>query len=112
MKELFSPYSLNNRLIVETYKKEALRSKEVNGFAFVDQKLSLKGLKVLVDTHLNNGQVFVKAGSTAFIKEEALHSQQWAQKAYECDNIKGQFLIVDINSVEFIQPPQDVSDQL
>ena len=104
MKEFTKPYSLNNKLIVEIYKKEALRSKEVNGFAFVDQKLSLKGLKVLVNTLLNNGEIFVKAGDVAFIKEEALHSQQWAQKAYECNGIEGQFLIVDINNVEFIQP--------
>ena len=106
MKELLSPCSLNNKLIVEAYKKEALRSKEVNGFAFVDQRLNLKGLKILVSSFLNNGQLFVEAGSTAFIKEDLLHTQQWAQKPYECDSINGQFLIVDVNNVEFIQPPE------
>lgn len=104
MKEFVDPYSLNNKLIVESYKKEALRSKEVNGFAFVDQKLSLKGLRILVSAHLNNGQLFVKAGSLAFVKEDLLHTQQWAQKSYECDGIDGQFLIIDVNNVEFIKP--------
>jgi hypothetical protein len=95
--------SLNNRLIVEMYKKEALKSVEKNGFAFVSQKLTLKGLKILVDTVLSDG-TFVQKGSTAFIKEETLHTQAWAQKGFECAGLDGQFLIVDLTYVEFISP--------
>jgi hypothetical protein len=104
--DLFSPLdklSFNNRLIVEMYKKEALKSTEKNGFAFIAQKLSLKGLIVLVDAKLNDG-TFIKKGSIAYIKEEALHTQAWAQKGLECDAIEGSFLIVDMNFVEFIRP--------
>lgn len=103
---LNSTRSFNNRLIVEVYKKEALRTTEKNGFAFVAQKLSLKGLKVLVDVKLSDN-TFIPKGSVAYIKEEALHTQSWAQKAMECDGIEGQFLIVDLNNVEFIKPPTE-----
>ena len=100
---LETPSSFNNRLIVEVYKKEAMRSKEVNGFAFVDQKFTLKGLKVLVDAKLSDG-TFIKRGSIAYIKEEALHGQQWAQKHFETSFLQEPFLIVDMNNVEFIEP--------
>jgi hypothetical protein len=95
--------SLNNRLIVEKYTKEALRSKEVSGFAFVDQKLTLKGLKTLIDAKLTDGTL-IRKGTIAFIKEEVLHTAAWAQKSYTCDGVEGQFLIVDINQVEFVEP--------
>lgn len=97
--------SLNNRLIVEVYKKEALRSKEKNGFAYVDQKLFLKGLRVLIDAKFDDGTVIHK-GSIAYIKEEVLHTQQWAQKAFESTYFQEPFLIVDKTYVEFIEPPQ------
>jgi len=100
---LTSSRSVNNRLIVEAYKKEALRATEKNGFAFVSQKLSLKGLKVLMEARLSDGTIVPK-GSVAYVKEETLHTQQWAQKAMDCDAIEGQFLILDLNHVEFIAP--------
>lgn len=103
---LNSTRSMNNRLIVEAYKKEALRSTEKNGFAFVSQKLSLKGLKVLIDVKLSDS-TFVVKDSIAYIKEELLHTASWAQKAMDCDAIGQPFLIVDLNYVEFIQPPSE-----
>ena len=102
------PHTVNNRLIVEMYKKEALRSTEKSGFAFVAQKLSLKGLKLLVNAKLNDGS-FVMKDSVVYVKEELLHTQAWAQKGMECDSIEGQFLIVDLIHVEFIKPKQTVS---
>lgn len=98
-----APRSLNNRIIVEAYKKDGLRSTERNGFAFVDQKLSLKGLTVLVDAKLSDG-TFIPKGSMAYIKEETLHTHPWAQKALECDKIEGKFLIVEMSYVEFVSP--------
>lgn len=97
--------SLNNRLIVEVYKKGELRSKVSNGFATIDQKSTLKGLKVLVDGKLNDGTL-VRSGSTVYIREEALHTQAWAQKSLECDFVGQPFLIVDVSHVEFIDPPR------
>lgn len=103
-----STRSMNNRLIVEAYKKEALRATEKNGFAMVSQKITLKGLKVLVDAKLND-DTLVPVGSIVYIKEEVLHTQAWAQKPLECEAIGEPFLIVDLNFVEFISPPKEVS---
>lgn len=98
-----------NKFIVESYKKEGLRSTERNGFAFVDQKLSLKGLKLLVDASVTiNGLThIVPKDSTVYIKEEVLHTHPWAQKALQCDAIEGPFLIVEMSYVEFVAPPQE-----
>lgn len=104
--DVSSPVSIN-KLIVEVYKKEALKSTEKNGFAFVSQKLSLKGLRVLIPAHLNVGTaegMYVRSGSTVYIKEEVLHTHPWAQKALECSFIESPFIIVDMSYVEFIVP--------
>jgi hypothetical protein len=98
--------SMNNRLVVEAYKKGELQSTVSNGFAFISQKVTVKGLKVLMDAKLNDG-TFVPKGSTAYIKEESLHTQPWAQKVLESDTLKVPFIIVDLSSVEFIAPPSD-----
>ena len=104
---LDSTRSVNNRLVLETYKKEALKSTGTNtGFAMISQKVTVKGLKVLMDAKLSDG-TFVAKGSTAYIREEELHTKQWAQKPLECATIPGQFIIVDISQIEFISPPQD-----
>lgn len=104
------PLSLNNKLIVEVYKKEALRSKIKDGFAFVDQKLTLKGLKILVNAKLNDGTL-IPMGSYAYIKEETLHTQQWAQKSYESSFFDQPVLIVDMIYVEFIEPTFHVENK-
>lgn len=98
-----------NKFIVESYKKEGLRSTERNGFAFVDQKISLKGLKLLVAATISSSGSFsiIPKGSTVYIKEEVLHTQQWAQKPLECNGIEGPFLIVDMAYVEFVAPPEE-----
>lgn len=98
--------SLNNRVFVEAYQKGELRSKEKNGFAFVDQKTTLKGLKVLLEARLNDGTMVLK-NSIAYIKEESLHTQAWAQKPLECDVIGQLFIIVDAIHIEFIVPPKE-----
>lgn len=105
---LDSTTSLNNRLIVEKYVKGELRHKERNGFALIDQKLNLKGLKVLVDAYLT-GHILVKRGSVAYIREEVLHTAAWAQKALESDTLSVPFIIADLSQVEYIVPPQEVA---
>jgi hypothetical protein len=93
--------SFNNRLVVESYEKQGLQSTVSNGFAFIQQKVTVKGLKVLLDAKLTDGTL-IKKGSTAYIKEEALHTQPWAQKILESDAIPVPFIIVDMSFVEFI----------
>lgn len=101
--KISSPTSLNSKLIVEAYKKEGLRANVQNGFARLDQKLTVKGLKVLMDAKLSDGTV-VEKGATAYIREESLHTQQWAQKVLESDGVSQPFIIVDASNVEFIVP--------
>ncbi len=101
---LTSPRSMNNRLVVKAYKKEALRANIQNGFARPDQKVTVKGLEVLMDAKLVDG-TFVPKGSTAYIREELLHTAQWAQKILESDTLGQPFLIVDLANVEFVIPP-------
>lgn len=102
---LTTPLSFNGRLIVEAYKKEGLKSHVSNGFAFIEQKVSLKGLSVLIDAKLSDGTLIPK-GSTAYIKEELLHTSPWAQKILQSETLPGQFIVVDIANVEFVAPPR------
>jgi hypothetical protein len=101
---LESARSFNNRLIVEAYKKEGLKSRVSNGFAMVEQKVAVKGLTVLMDAKLSDG-TFVPKGSTAYIKEELLHTASWAQKILESDTFRIPFIIVDMTNVEYVVPP-------
>jgi len=102
---LENPCSFNNRLIVEAYKATGgLRSEIRNGFATVMQKNTLKGLQVLISARLSDG-TYVPAGSTAYIKEELLVTQPWAKNILQSDTLKTQFIVVDLNHVEYIAPP-------
>lgn len=100
------PYSLNNRLVLETYAKEGLKANVQNGFAMVEQKVAVKGLKALMNTNLNINGVYqsVNKGDMVYIREEYLHSQQWAQKRFKSDAVEGDFMIVDAQYVEFVVP--------
>ena len=108
-----------NRFIVEPY----VSNREVKtantgrtGFAVIEQKVAVKGLRLLVDIVLDNaptnvsidgitfyGPTLVRAGSIVFIREELLHTQQWAKQIMESDHI-GRFMIVDKQHIEFVQP--------
>lgn len=96
--------SINNRIVVEVYKKEGLKSSVNNGFAMISQKVQVKGLKVLMDASIVDkfGGFTIPKGSTVYIREEHLHSSPWAQKILESDAVEGQFMIVDLNFIEFI----------
>lgn len=86
------------------------------GFAVIEQKVSVKGLRLLVDLVLDgmhsriaidglsqSGPTTIKAGSTVFIREELLHTQVWAKAIYESEYI-GKFILVDKQYIEFVQP--------
>jgi hypothetical protein len=95
-------FSLNNRLVLEEYVKEGLKSRVVGGIATPGQRDGLKKLKVLVGTKLANG-TDIQQGSYAYLREEALHNQPWASKFFTCDGIEGKFMIVDLQWIEFIE---------
>jgi hypothetical protein len=107
--------SLNNRFIVEAYFTDrSLKAKETNGFAMIQQKVSLKGLRLLVPARLDkplsstaNGgplsETIIPAGSIVYIREELLHTQPWAQKIFESEAVEGKFMIVDMTNIEFVQ---------
>lgn len=100
-------FSVNNRLVLEAHKTDkSLKANVSNGFATIAQKTGVKGLTVLMEARLPNGTV-IPAGSRAYIREELLHTQQWALKPLECDTLPGQFMIVDVAHVEFITPPPE-----
>jgi hypothetical protein len=93
-------FSINNRLILETYVKKALEARREGGIATPGQRDGLKGLKVLVDAYLSDGRHIPK-GSVAYIREEELHSHAWASKPYTCDTIESKFILVDHIHVSF-----------
>ena len=98
-------YSLNNRLVLELYNKEALKPRMQGGIATPGQRDGLKGLKVLMDARLPEPYGRVPAGSVAYIREEILHTHDWASKPMTCDFLSSKFLVVDIAYVEFIDTP-------
>lgn len=96
------PMSVNNRLIVETYKEDrGLKSTVSNGFAMVQQKVSVKGLKLLAGGTI--GDIFVSKGSLVYIRESSLQSQPWAKASFTSDAIDGEFMIVDASHIEFVE---------
>ena len=100
--------SLNNRFIVEAYKEDrSLKTSVSNGFAMVSQKISLKGLKILVDAEVVTGSTVQSypAGYVAYIKEGALQSAPWAKAFYTTDAVEGEFMIVEAMHVEFVVAP-------
>jgi hypothetical protein len=97
--------SFNNKLILEAYVHTEIRPDGNKGWITAGQKNSLKGLKVLLKAELPNGEI-IPAGSRAWIKEDSLHTALWAKDIRKCDFITGEFILVTMNEVEFISPPE------
>jgi hypothetical protein len=99
-----APHSMNGRFILEAYKEDrALKATVVNGFAMVQQKVTLKGLTVLADVYSTiNGQPLARKGDKAYIREASLQSQPFAKATFTSDAIEGEFMIVDISHIEFV----------
>lgn len=96
--------SFNNKLIVEPYKNDKIVKSEVrSGLAFIGQKKHSVPLKLLLNAKLNDGTIILK-GSTVYIKEELLFTQEWAKKVLESEATDGQYMLVDLINVEFIKP--------
>ena len=96
-----------NKLILEPYKPEALKSEIKHGIAMVSQKNKVVGLKLLVDADCMINQVFVslQKGSTIYIREEMLHNHPWAKNSLKSVAIEGDFIIVDATYMEFAENP-------
>jgi len=99
---LTKPSSFNNKLILEAYKHTEIRPEGNKGC--VGQKNNLKGLKVLMQANLSDGTI-VPAGSTAYLKEESLHTAPWAKNKLKSDTIKEEFILVTMGEVEYIEFP-------
>ena len=91
--------SVNSRFILEPYIKEALKAKVQGGIAMPGQRDGLKGLKLLVDGLLPNGDK-VPAGSTAYIREEILYTHQWASKILTLEGSDMKFILVDLQHID------------
>ena len=100
-------FSLNNRLVLEPYVKEGLKAKISGGIATPGQRDGLKGLKVLMDAYLSDGRK-IPEGSTAYIREEVLHTHPWASKPLTWEGgAVNKLLIVESSYVEFFYIPDD-----
>lgn len=98
-----APRSLNGRFIVESYKEDrGLKATVTNGFAMVQQKVSLKGLKLLADAQNTSGQYIARKGDMVYIRESLLQAQPWAKATFTSDAIDGEFMIVDQTYIEFV----------
>jgi hypothetical protein len=84
---LTQPNSFNNKLILEAYKHSEVKAEIRSGWASVSQKSSLKGLKILVQATL-------------------LDSQPFAKNKFKSDTLPGEFILVTMNEVEYITPPE------
>lgn len=93
-----------DKLILEAYKRQEIKGEIRSGWiAAPDQKSQLKGLKVLMDAQFSDGRD-VPAGSTAYLKEEALHNVLSKNK-YKSDTLPCEFIVVNLNDIEYIVPP-------
>lgn len=99
-----APISLNGRFIVETYKEDrALKATVSNGFAMVQQKVSVKGLTLLADVMNSDGQYIAHKGSKVYIREGNLQAAAWAKVSFTSEAIEGEFMIVEQQYIEFVE---------
>ena len=102
---LTQPNSFNGKLILEAYKHTELKAEVRSGWATLNQKATLKGLKTLVQAHLLDGTV-IPVGSTAYIKEESLHTRPEVKNKFKSDTFPVEFIVLSMDMVEYIVPPQ------
>ena len=90
---------INNKLILEPYRgKHGLRAKNVTGgFATLDQKTNLVGLKVLCSGVIQNGRICrpVEKGDYVYFSEEVLYTQEWPKKILTADFIEEPFIVAE-----------------
>lgn len=108
--------SLNNRLVLEQYKKQEIKLEVKGGFAQMAHKISLKPLKVLVDAKLPDGTL-IPAGSIAYVREEYLHLNSTAGRTggmtiptFSNQEIHAEpFIVIDLVNVDIIDTTSHVT---
>jgi len=94
-----------DKLILEAYKRQEVKGEIRSGWiAAPDQKSLLKGLRVLMNAQFTDGRSVV-AGSTAYLKEESLHNGTIGKNKYKSDTLPCEFIVVNLNDIEYIVPP-------
>lgn len=98
------PHAMNGRFILESYKEDrALKATVSNGFAMVQQKVSLKPLTILADVYSPvTGQCLARRGDKAYVREAYLQSQPWAKATFTSEAIEGEFIIAETAHIEFV----------
>lgn len=99
-------YSVNNVLVVESYKGDRVKKSTVsNGFAFMEQKVSVKPVKLLVNAKITIGNEVIELprGTLIHLKEEFLLADPIAQKLYKSPGIEEDFLLVPFHHVQLIE---------
>lgn len=101
-------FSVNNRFILESYKSDRTVRPEIRGgLVSIAQKLSLVGLKLLTDA-ITKEHGLIPKGSTAYIKENRLHSLPWGKEVFSGSGISEPFIIVDLADIEFFSKEEKV----
>ena len=96
--------SLNKRVICEAYSKpKELRGSEKGGFAYIEQKQQLIGLKVLCDSDIyENGQLLatIKKNDIVYLPEDVLFRESTHRSAFCKDIFQDQpFLILNYSDI-------------
>lgn len=84
-----------------------LESKVSNGFATINQKVTLIGLEVVVP--YKNNDIFIDSGDKIYVKKEDAHNKQLRMSAiFKCEDnvVDGDFCIVDVNDIIFVARKQ------
>jgi hypothetical protein len=104
-------YSMNDKLILEPYDHgQGLKTEIRNGLAFVQQKVNLVPLRVLVEARLNDGS-YIPSGAIVYLEEDALcgKTATWAKVVRKCKALKDQqFIIVDKQHIIMVDTGEDI----
>lgn len=98
-------FSINNRVLVEPYKKTELKAEIRSGMAMVSQKVTLKGLKLMADANLNIQGCYehLTAGDVVYFKEDQLHMHPSVKDVLTADCIAGPFIVLDAGLIQLVQ---------
>lgn len=102
-------FSVNDLFVVEPYQQgQGLKADIRNGFAFVQQKSELAGLKTLAEARMSDGS-YIPAGSTVYIAEDLLTTAQWAKNVRKCSAFGDkQFIVVELKYITMIDTNEEV----
>jgi hypothetical protein len=98
----------NNQIFVEPYKPtHKIRQGGTKGFATIEQKETLVGLKVITDAYVSvgNNTIEIKAGMTVYVSEELLYNQHSVLKTYTINEagVDSHFMIIDFSIVKAVK---------